>query len=98
MFFCPDNYEEFLKETQEWVRNVELKYIDHITKSYPSFCDFFNLPKDFNEDELDKAYRSFRLKYHPDRPNGDKEKFMRALEIYNELKAYYKYHRGRLNL
>lgn len=93
MFSCPDNYEEFAKIEQEWLKKFEIQHREHVLKTFPSFCNFFELSTDFTEEELEKAYRQMRLKYHPDRLNGDKEKFMQALEIYNELKSNYKYYK-----
>ncbi len=93
MFFCPDNYEEFLKREQEWFKEMEIKHREHVLKTFPSLCGFFNLSTDFTEEELENAYKQMRLKYHPDRPHGDKEKFMRAFEVYNEIKSNYKYYK-----
>lgn len=89
MFRCPDNYEDYLKKQQEWSQKNAAETRAYILKTYPVLCNFFNLPVDFKEEELEKAYREIRLKNHPDRPNGDAEKFMKAFEIYKELKSMY---------
>jgi len=34
--------------------------------------------------ELKKVYRELSLKYHPDRPNGDSDKFIRINEAYEQ--------------
>lgn len=93
MFNCPDNYEEYAKTMQEWIKELEIQHREHVLKTFPSYCSFFDLSTGFTEEELEKAYRLTRLKYHPDRLNGNKEKFMQAFEIYNELKSNYKYYK-----
>ncbi|MBD5288062.1 hypothetical protein HDR70_01285 [bacterium] len=93
MFNCPDNYEEFLKEEKEWYQRIEIEHREYALKNYPILCAFFNLPIDFTEEELEKTYREMRLNTHPDRPNGNKEKFMKAFEVYNELKSLHKYYK-----
>lgn len=87
MFCCPKNYGEF--KTEEWRIGIEAKieYLQYVLKTFPVLCDFFNLPVYFKDEELEKAYREMRLNTHPDRPYGDNEKFMKAFEVYNELKA-----------
>ena len=35
--------------------------------------------------EIKKAYRQLSMRYHPDRPNGDKEKFQKISEAYEIL-------------
>ncbi|MDE7440560.1 MAG: hypothetical protein K2M69_00115 [Muribaculaceae bacterium] len=93
MFNCPDNYEEFLEKEREWYKMKEIEYRGYTIKTYPVLCDFFNLPIDFKEEELERGYREMRLNTHPDRPNGNKEKFMKAFEVYNELKSLHKYYK-----
>lgn len=93
MFNCPDNYEEFLKREREWNKWMETKHREYTLKTFPILCNFFNLPTDFDEDELEKSYREMRLNTHPDRVNGDKEKFMKAFEVYNELKSLHEYYK-----
>lgn len=93
MFNCPDNYEEFLEKEREWHKMMEIEHREYTLKTFPILCDFFNLPIDFNEEELEKTYKEMRLNTHPDRANGNKEKFMKACEVYNELKSLYKYYK-----
>lgn len=92
MFNCPDNYEEALKYEQEWIQQIEMEYRKKVVKTFPIMCKFFNLSSDFTEEELEKAYKQARHKYHPDKPDGDKEKFMQASEFYSELKSIRKYY------
>ena len=45
----------------------------------------FNLNENFNMDELKKAYRKVALRTHPDRPNGNKDKFQIVTTCYFSL-------------
>lgn len=93
MFRRPNNYEEYLKKQQELSHENAIKTREYILKVYPVLCDFFNLPIDFKEEELEKAYKEVLLKNHPDSPNGDKEKFMKAFETYKKLKSLYEHYK-----
>tara|TARA_B110000003_G_scaffold273_1_gene310 strand:- start:5894 stop:6781 length:888 start_codon:yes stop_codon:yes gene_type:complete len=51
------------------------------------------------KDEIKKAYRKLSLQYHPDRPNGNSDKFKQVNEAYetlsdNEKKMHYDMRRG----
>lgn len=50
-----------------------------------SFYDILEVGRDATEAEIKKAYRSLSLKYHPDRPGGDAEKFKQISEAYETL-------------
>ena len=39
-----------------------------------------------SEKTLERAYKRAALKYHPDRPNGDAEKFLRCTKAFETLK------------
>lgn len=93
MFNCPDNYEDLFKWAEGWVQGNATEAREYVLRTHPVLCDFFNLPADFKDEELEKAYRKVRLKTHPDSPNGDKEKFMRAFEVYKELKSIHEYYK-----
>jgi len=50
-----------------------------------SYYETLGLNKNANDTEIKKAYRSLSLKYHPDRPDGDVEKFKSINEAYEVL-------------
>jgi hypothetical protein len=44
------------------------------------------LPPSSSKDQIDKAFTKLRLKYHPDRKTGDRNKYDQIVEAYNEIK------------
>lgn len=50
-----------------------------------SYYEVLGLNKKASDAEIKKAYRSLSLKYHPDRPDGDAEKFKSINEAYEHL-------------
>ncbi|EOB14021.1 DnaJ subfamily C member 9 [Nosema bombycis CQ1] len=44
------------------------------------------LPPASSKDQIDKAFTKLRLKYHPDRKTGDRNKYDQIVEAYNEIK------------
>ena len=42
------------------------------------YYDILGVSSDADEGELKKSYRKLAMKYHPDRPTGDEEKFKLA--------------------
>ena len=43
----------------------------------------------YTEKDIDKEYRRLSLIYHPDRPNGDTQKFQELLSEYQEIKQQF---------
>jgi len=54
-----------------------------MTKDYYKILE---VSKDATQDEIKKAYRRLAHKYHPDKENGDEEKFKKINEAYQVLK------------
>ena len=50
-----------------------------------SYYETLGLNKHASDTDIKKAYRSLSLKYHPDRPEGDAEKFKSINEAYEHL-------------
>lgn len=50
-----------------------------------SFYDILGISKNASQNEIKKAYRKLAHKYHPDKPDGDEDKFKKISEAYNVL-------------
>ena len=50
-----------------------------------SFYEDLELTKNATEDEIRKAYKKLSLKYHPDKPGGSQEHFVRIQKAYTVL-------------
>lgn len=60
---------------------VEEYYVD-CAKEYA----LLKLSEGFTKEDLERAYKKALIKYHPDKPNGDKEKFEQSTEAYLKFK------------
>ena len=49
------------------------------------FYKILDISKDASQDEIKKAYRKLAHKYHPDKKDGDEEKFKEVNEAYQTL-------------
>jgi DnaJ-class molecular chaperone len=50
-----------------------------------NYYEILNIDKKSTQDEIKKMYRKLSLKYHPDKSNGDSEKFKQINEAYQIL-------------
>ena len=50
-----------------------------------SFYDILGVSKNATTEQIKKEFRKLSLKYHPDKPNGDEEKFKEINEAYQTL-------------
>lgn len=50
-------------------------------------CEILGMELKYTQDMLRKAYLKQALKYHPDKPGGDKDKFQEIREAYDYLKS-----------
>lgn len=50
-----------------------------------NYYEVLGVPKTADENEIKKAYKKAALKYHPDRPGGDKVKFQEVSEAFEVL-------------
>lgn len=53
---------------------------------YSSFYKILDLNEGFTKEDLEKAYKKALIKYHPDKLDGDKEKFELSTEAYLRFK------------
>lgn len=50
-----------------------------------NYYDILGIDRKSNEKEIKTAYRKLAIKYHPDKNNGDEERFKKIAEAYNTL-------------
>ena len=53
--------------------------------STPSLYDYLQVPKNSSADDIKKSFRKLSMKYHPDRPDGDAQKYKEINNAYNIL-------------
>ncbi|MBD5267030.1 MAG: DnaJ domain-containing protein [Bacteroides sp.] len=68
-------------DIEQWFKPVD----------YSPYYEILNLNEDCTKEDLEKAYKKVRIKYHPDRLDGDKEKFEQTTEAYLKLKELLRY-------
>ena len=52
---------------------------------YMDYYKLLEVDKNASQDAIKKAFRKLSLKYHPDKPTGDAEKFKEINEAYQTL-------------
>jgi DnaJ homolog subfamily B member 4 len=52
----------------------------------PDYYKILGVSRTATDEEIRKAYKKLSMKYHPDRPNGDEERFKQINEAYDVLK------------
>ena len=50
-----------------------------------NYYECLGINKNSSKDEIKKAFRKLSLQYHPDRPNGNSDKFKQINEAYETL-------------
>lgn len=50
------------------------------------FYEILEISEGFTKEDLEKAYKKALIKYHPDGPNGDKDRFEQVTEAYLLIK------------
>ena len=50
-----------------------------------NYYECLGINKNASKDEIKKAFRKLSLQHHPDRPNGNSEKFKQINEAYETL-------------
>jgi DnaJ-class molecular chaperone len=62
-------------------RKIEYIYNSNMSNHY----EILGVPKDVSSKDLKRKYRELSLQYHPDKPNGNTEKFQQINEAYETL-------------
>ena len=57
----------------------------HTSKPLSNYYDTLGITKDATEEEIKKAYKDLAKKYHPDRPEGNEEIFIRVKDAHETL-------------
>lgn len=55
-----------------------------------NYYDILNVKNNATQNDIKKAYRKLAIKYHPDKPSGDEEKFKEISEAYEVLSDNFK--------
>ena len=92
------NYYELLELKDYYESDMLGVYLQLLRRKVRSerrsmLCEYFGLPNDFSDKDLYMASRRKKVKYHPDRPEGNMAEFMKAHANYYELKNMMNYDR-----
>ncbi|GAL26239.1 DnaJ-related protein [Vibrio variabilis] len=81
-----DNHEIKRLLEQFWTRYKEYVGVTGVTMSHKQALSCFGLDENASSREIRQAWRRCALKWHPDRPGGDSEKFRKYCEAWSILK------------
>lgn len=81
-----DNHEIKRLLEQFWTRYKEYVGVTGVTMSHKQALNCFGLDENASSREIRHAWRRCALKWHPDRPGGDSEKFRKYCEAWSILK------------
>lgn len=73
--------QEFMRQQKERRREYESK-LGELQSEGKTALSVFNLPASYDMPTLKSAYKKLALKYHPDKPGGDKDKFELITKYY----------------
>lgn len=73
--------QEFMRQQRERRREYESK-LGELQSEGKTALQVFQLPANYDMAKLKSAYKKLALKYHPDKPGGDKDKFELITKYY----------------
>ena len=84
----PNVFSQEKKKSAQFTCDMKNKREEKKEEEKESFYDVLGVKntRDLSEKTLERAYKKCALKYHPDRPNGNAEKFLRCTKAFETLK------------
>ena len=84
----PNVFSQEKKKSAQFTCDMKNKREEKKEEEKESFYDVLGVKntRDLSEKTLERAYKKCALKYHPDRPTGDAEKFLRCTKAFETLK------------
>lgn len=73
--------QEFMRQQRERRREYEAK-LGEIQSEQATAIQVFQLNSQYSMNELKRSYKKLAIKYHPDKPTGDKDKFQLITKYY----------------
>jgi hypothetical protein len=80
-----------VKPLRDRIKKIEDRWAERekVYAQYQSAYEALALKKNATREDIQRAYRELSKKYHPDRPGGNQEMFMKITEAYKILNKYY---------